>query len=423
MNSSDILRELIDETLSDSDSNHNSDIESNIGEEFEELRKSELDRFSLSSSPVIEQDPNNDYLDDPNYDIEQEDLFETNNENQHNSEEDVGLNVPNHTNRDGDVNDNECEIDKEGWREWTDNDVGFQKFRFVLNSGFKPPQGQTPQTELDFFTLYFTDELIIELVNETNRYAREKIQQNTPLCKRSIWWSWTDVTHEEMKAFFGVLINMGLHPKPELDDYFSTDITNYQPFFSNIFSKTRFMQIFWNLHVSPPDRNGPVRGTLTRSGKVRKVVEYLDKQYRKYYVPEHKISVDESTVAFKGRVHFKVYNKDKPIKWGIKVFVMSEASTGYICGLIPYLGKATTDNLIRPDLLVTSRIVLHLVNKLQEDYGEVQGFHVFTDRFYTSVELASALHDLKVHLTGTIMRNRKGLPIKVRCVKGKKKVT
>lgn len=78
------------------------------------------------------------------------------------------------------------------------------------------------------------------------------------------------------------------------------------------------------------------------------------------------------------------------------------------------MGKATTESLIRPDLLVTSRIVLHLVKKLEQDYGSVEGFHVFTDRFYTSIELASALHEMKVHLTGTIMRNRKGLPIKIR---------
>ncbi|XP_054259547.1 piggyBac transposable element-derived protein 4-like [Macrosteles quadrilineatus] len=233
-----------------------------------------------------------------------------------------------------------------------------------------------------------------------------------PLQKRSMWWSWKDVTLDEMKAFIGVIINMGMNAKPEIDDYFSTDWVDYQPFFKDFFSRERFLQIFWNLHLSPPP-NGPRLGTLTRFGKVRNVVLYLDKEFREYYVPKNKVSVDESTIGYKGKILFKVYNKDKPTKWGIKVFVLSESSSGYICALEPYFGKSNTDRMERQDLGVTSRVVLHLVNKLRYDYGS-EGLHVFTDRFYTNVDLAEALYEMKVHITGTIMRQRKGLPEQVR---------
>ena len=37
------------------------------------------------------------------------------------------------------------------------------------------------------------------------------------------------------------------------------------------------------------------------------------------------------------------------------------------------------------------------------------GFHLFTDRFYTGCQLAHELLQLRVHLTGTVQRNRKGL--------------
>lgn len=47
--------------------------------------------------------------------------------------------------------------------------------------------------------------------------------------------------------FLGVLINMGMNPKPELDDYYSNDYVDYQPFFTDKFSKKRFKQFFWNL--------------------------------------------------------------------------------------------------------------------------------------------------------------------------------
>lgn len=134
-------------------------------------------------------------------------------------------------------------------------------------------------------------------------------------------------------------------------------------------------------------------------------------------MPQKEVSVDESMIGFKGRITFKMYNKDKPTKWGIKVFVLSDSINGYICAIEPYLGKSTTERLVRPDLGSTSRIVLHLVDKLKQSLGDVQGLHVFTDRMYTNIQLAEALLDMEAHITGTIMLNRQGLPEEVRPVR------
>lgn len=373
---SDIIRDELAINYSDIDSLHESDIDSDLENEFDEQIQCDLDNPELVES-LNESDVQND-------------------------------------SQQGDT-DRPTE-DESGWREWCEEDVSIPKFVYSNDSGFKPPRGPQPQTELEYLQLFLTDNLIMEITNETNRYAIEKIQKITPLRKRSIWWSWQPVTLLEMKAFIGLLINMGLNPKPEIEDYFSNDDVDYQPFFKSILSKQRFLQIFWSLHVGPPP-TGPAGGVLSRSGKVRRVVQYLDQKFRQYYVPTQNVSVDESTVGFKGKILFKVYNKDKPIRWGIKVFVASESSTGYICALEPYFGKQTTDTMDRQDLGVTSRIVLHLVQKLKDEYGSIEGMHIFTDRFYTNVDLAEALYDMKVHITGTIMRNRKRLPLQLRPIR------
>lgn len=112
-------------------------------------------------------------------------------------------------------------------------------------------------------------------------YTNEKITKNTPLIKRSIWWSWKDANLDEMKAFLRALINMAMNHKSELNDYFSIDWVDCQPFFRDIFSKEKFLQIFWNIHISPT-QTGPIRGTLTHFGKVCNVVLYLDKKFREY---------------------------------------------------------------------------------------------------------------------------------------------
>lgn len=186
------------------------------------------------------------------------------------------------------------------WRKWRANDVSFPEFKHVMgdNCGFKPPPNINRQSEIEFFQLFFTDQLFLEIVNESNRYAREKIQDNTPLSKNSSWNSWIDITMPELKAFIGVILNMSLNPKPSIDDYFSLNWLDYQPFFKDIFSKQRFYQIFWSLHINPPHNTGPILGTLTRSGKVKRFLKYLEQKFQEYFVPSKNVSVDESTIGF-----------------------------------------------------------------------------------------------------------------------------
>jgi len=74
--------------------------------------------------------------------------------------------------------------------------------------------------ELGFFQLYFPDKLILECVANTNAYAATK-SANTSLRPNSIWNKWSDVTADELNAYFGVIMNMAINDKPSVFDYFS----------------------------------------------------------------------------------------------------------------------------------------------------------------------------------------------------------
>jgi hypothetical protein len=102
------------------------------------------------------------------------------------------------------------------WKVYRDGDCDLIKFPFsVTQQGFTLPQSARPKTDLEYFQLLFTDDLIGEIVTATNMYAAEKIQKLSPLTKYSMWHSWKDVSSEEMKAFFGVILNMALNLKPQ----------------------------------------------------------------------------------------------------------------------------------------------------------------------------------------------------------------
>ena len=114
------------------------------------------------------------------------------------------------------------------------------------------------------------------------------------------------------------------------------------------------------------------------------------------------MTIDEAMIPFKGRLSFKQYMKAKPTKWGIKVFVLSDATNGYIHRLQIYTGK---DIESETNAGLCSRVVLDLMSGMEAD-----GLHLFTDNYYTSPQLYLTLYKKGVNACGTARTNRKEFP-------------
>jgi len=97
---------------------------------------------------------------------------------------------------------------------------------------------------------------------------------------------------------------MALNEKPTLKDYYASAKLFRQDIFPAVLTQHRFLQIFRALHLQPPLPPGD-RGMQTRGQKVENLVEHMDKKCRELFSPGENISVDESTIGFKGRVIFK----------------------------------------------------------------------------------------------------------------------
>ena len=72
--------------------------------------------------------------------------------------------------------------------------------------------------------------------------------------------------------------------------------------------------------------------------------------------------------------------KAKPTKWGIKIFVLSDATNGYTYRLQIHTGK---DMESETNIGLCSRVVLDFMSGL-----EAHGFHLFTDNCYISPQLS-----------------------------------
>ncbi|KAK2588065.1 hypothetical protein KPH14_004130 [Odynerus spinipes] len=270
---------------------------------------------------------------------------------------------------------------------------------------------------LDYFQLYFTNEFIQNIIDKTNNYARLKMSKRV-LSERSVWNTWKDLTIFEMKAFLGIVLNMGIVRLSNIQDYWSNEEEFKVPFFSKIFDRDRFMQIFWMLHLN--DAHEPNANLETRLLKASKYLEYLDVKFREHYIPNKSVSVVESVIKYKGRIGSTVYNPRKPTKWGIRLYVLADSESGYLYSFLPHYGSITTKNLPYPELPVTNRAVLYLYKNLQNSIPEAKGYHVYTGRFYSSVTLVRELLSRSCYFTGIITTNGKYVPHCIRNAKLKK---
>ena len=255
-------------------------------------------------------------------------------------------------------------------------------------------------TELDLFYRYFTPEVWNLLVTETNRYAAANLTDpsNKPHARK--WW---DVTVDEIKSFIGLLILMGILRLPRLDMYWQTSNFYIATFgISQVMTRERFEQIYRFLHLANNDDQDDDPANRDKLLKIRQFADLLAASFQGNYVPHSTVTIDEAMIPFKGRLSFKQYMKDKPTKRGIKVFVLSDATNGYMYRFQIYAGRSM-DRAVEVGLC--SRVVLELMSGLEND-----GFDLYTDNYYTSTQLFLTLYNKGVNCCGTARVNRKGFP-------------
>ena len=145
---------------------------------------------------------------------------------------------------------------------------------------------------------------------------------------------------------------MGIVKLQDLKDYWCRHKTLNLHFFPAVMCRDGFFQIFNMLHV----------GNITGPTKRDKIQPFLDKiipNLQNLVTSQQTVSIDEAVIAFRGRVSFKQYIKDKPTCWGIKAYVLCESTSGYVYNILVYYGKETL--IPSTSLNHTSHVVLTLM--------------------------------------------------------------
>ena len=259
--------------------------------------------------------------------------------------------------------------------------------------------------ELDYLNLFLDGEFWDLLCTNTNLYAAQvkALHPNRYYAK-----SYKSASVPEMKAFVGLRLMMEKTVvKPRYENYWQGEAHNFMSFtpgFRDVMERDPFLALWTFLHLV--DQQDPNIDKSDKIYKVRPMLDVLLPRFRHHYNPGQQLSLDEGMIPTKNRLAIKQYIKDKPIKWGIKCFMLCEGRTGYIVSAEIYTGKDQARHI--EHLGSSGSVVVRLV----ED-AEISGQNhiIFMDRYFNSVALFSHLYDkMGTFAAGTARPNRKHYP-------------
>lgn len=266
----------------------------------------------------------------------------------------------------------------------TEND-----FKFKGDSSL-PEDILSLKTPYEFFSYFFTEELITKIVKETCIFHYQK-NSNQPF----------ELSTNEMNRFLGICIYMSHTVLLNVRKYWATRTAI--PTVQNAMSVNKFEKIRQFLHFNDNNKAKPLSHPKhDRLHKIRPIIEYLQTRFQ--LVPyEEKLSIDEQMCATKVRHFLKQYMPLKPHKWGYKLFVICSTS-GYAYKFEIYSGQENLASRLPNELDLGSSA--NVVVRLCRDIPKYKNHKVYYDNYYTSLPLQVYLAEQGILSVGTVRRNR-----------------
>ncbi|KAL9978044.1 hypothetical protein ACROYT_G015521 [Oculina patagonica] len=250
---------------------------------------------------------------------------------------------------------------------------------------------------VDFFRLFFTAELVRTICTHTNSYAWGVIGDKPYYGDKD--GAWVETSPEEIEKLIALILYCGLVNVSSFHRYWSTKTLYHGLWARKIMARDRFKALMAVLHVVDPSDED--EGDKLR--KVSSFLEFFKDRCKALYQPFQHVAVDERMVKSKHRSGIRQYIRNKPTKWGIKLWVLADSVNGYTCDFDVYIGRHA-GHLVSANGLgydVVMNLVAPLIN---------QGYHLYFDNFYTSVKLVKDLFRVLIPATGTSAENRRGFP-------------
>ena len=284
----------------------------------------------------------------------------------------------------------------------TKTDVVKEVFPFMpeRTAGFHLPTDIDTSNPEALFKLYFGNDIVEYICKASNEYA-ESLKEKKP----TMYKYYASMTTDDFYKLVAIFIHFGYKKVPRCRLAWNASSLCYDPFIAQIMSRNKFESFMAFLHIVDKETEARLKDEKDKLLKVRPLYDHINDQCQKYCQPNMEISIDERMVRSKAHFSFKQYIRNKPTKWGFKLWCLCNAQNGYTVKFSVYRGKTG-------EVASKNGLSYDVVFYLMSNYLN-QGYSLFVDNFYTSPTLAFDLFAKKTHVTGTLDRSRKGVPPEV----------
>lgn len=245
------------------------------------------------------------------------------------------------------------------------------------------------KTPVEVFEMFFTDELVNYIVQQSVSYAAQNNRHQFTLSADCI------------KKFLGFLLLTGYHSLPQEQMYWSEDEDINLEIVRKCMTKNRYIDIKRNLHFCNNASIPNINGNKDRLFKIRPILDELNKRFMQFGVFSYNLCIDEQMVRYYGHHYLKQFIRGKPIRFGFKQWAMCCGVTGYCYNAEIYEGQQT-NNLEKDTHGLGMSVIL---NKIATIHKPEEHCFYF-DNFFTSFDLMKNLKERNIPATGTVRCNR-----------------
>ena len=146
-------------------------------------------------------------------------------------------------------------------------------------------------------------------------------------------------------------------------------------------------------------RSGP---GINKFAPIRQGFENFTNQCQKKYTHTFSLTVDEQLMPLKSRCSFVTFMPNKPDKYGVKFWVLTDVETKYVSNIDVYLENLEKERRVDAPLAVS--MVVNLCKHIKR-----KSYNITCDNFFTSLPVAKKLTRDKLSIVGTMQKSRRKL--------------
>lgn len=272
---------------------------------------------------------------------------------------------------------------------WTHGNLEYGEAQTNFKGNYDLPKELSDlEHPYQFFRYFFDDELLSKMSAESLLYSTQK----NPAKPKNL-------STKDIEKFLGVIIFSSISNCTSLRDMWhpirgNNTVVNCMGI--NTFDSMRSV-----LHFNDnTQQEAPTDPNRDRLYKLRPIIDRINSKSLSVPMRET-LSIDEQTCATKTKHYLRLYNPNKPHKWGYKLYVLCD-DKGFAHKFEIYSGQQETPLANEPDLGTTGNLVVRLAREVPRHLNHT----IYCDNYYSSLQLFSYMFTQGIFMLGTFRRDR-----------------